>query len=117
MGEVYKARDMRLGRDVALKTLPADLAANPERLERFERESRAASVLSDPHILAILDVGADRGISFFVAEGTRRALSLDRDLARDLRMAQDRRSDAKAIAGEISLPGPEAGHRKRAVWT
>ena len=58
MGEVYRARDSRLHRDVAVKVLPAELAANPERRSRFEREARAASGLSHPNILTIYDIGS-----------------------------------------------------------
>jgi len=57
MGEVYKARDTRLDRTVAVKVLPADLAADPERRARFEREARAIAALSHPHICTIHDVG------------------------------------------------------------
>ncbi len=57
MGEVYKARDTRLGRDVAIKVLPAELAADPDRLRRFEQEARAVAALSHPNILALYDVG------------------------------------------------------------
>ena len=57
MGEVYRARDPRLNRDVAVKVLPPGLAANPERLRRFEQEARAAAALEHPGILAIYDVG------------------------------------------------------------
>jgi eukaryotic-like serine/threonine-protein kinase len=68
MGEVYRARDPRLGREVALKVLPADHAANPERLRRFEDEARAVAALSHPHILAIHDVGRAEGLSYVVFE-------------------------------------------------
>ena len=53
MGEVWRARDTRLGRDVAIKVLPAAFAADPERLKRFEREARATAALSHPNILAV----------------------------------------------------------------
>jgi len=68
MGEVYRARDTRLGREVALKTLRSEFSADAERLARFEREARAASSISDPHIVTVLDVGMDKGISFLAAE-------------------------------------------------
>ena len=58
MGEVYRARDTRLGRDVAVKGLPASLSRDAERLKRFEQEARAASVLNHTNILSIFDVGS-----------------------------------------------------------
>src|SRR5512139_3539860 len=57
MGEVYRARDPRLGRDVAVKVLPAEVGADPERLARFEREARAVAALNHPNILTVFDVG------------------------------------------------------------
>ena len=56
MGEVYRARDTRLGRDVAIKVLPPAFAANPERVRRFEREAPAVAALNHPHICQIYDV-------------------------------------------------------------
>jgi serine/threonine protein kinase len=60
MGEVYRARDPRLGRDVAIKVLPAGLSADPDRLQRFEQEARAAAALNHPNILAVYDIGCER---------------------------------------------------------
>src|SRR5512135_1558048 len=68
MGEVYRARDTRLGREVALKILPADVAGDVERRRRFEREARAVAGLSHPGVLALHDVGEADGLVFFVTE-------------------------------------------------
>ena len=68
MGEVYRARDTRLDRDVAVKVLPAAMAANPQALARFTREAKAVAALSHPNILAIHDVGIEDGLSFAVME-------------------------------------------------
>ncbi len=59
MGEVYRARDARLGRDVAIKVLPSAFATDPDALARFEREMKTLAGLSHPHIVAIYDVGHD----------------------------------------------------------
>ena len=68
MGEVYLARDPRLDRTVALKILPADLASNPDRMQRFTREAKAASALNHPNVAIIHDVGESDGIRFIVME-------------------------------------------------
>ncbi len=57
MGEVYRARDTRLQRDVAIKVLPPAFSTDPERLTRFEQEARAAAALNHPNILAVYDIG------------------------------------------------------------
>ena len=68
MGEVYRARDTRLERDVAIKILPAPLAQDTDRRARFEREARAVAALSHPNILAIHDVGLHEGTTYAVTE-------------------------------------------------
>ena len=68
MGEVWRARDERLGRDVAIKVLRAELARDPERVKRFEKEARATGTLNHPNILAIHDVGVREGSPYLVEE-------------------------------------------------
>src|SRR5512136_188755 len=68
MGEVYRARDPRLGRDVAVKILPSEVGADPERLRRFEQEARAVAALNHPNILTVFDVGAHEGTPYVVME-------------------------------------------------
>jgi serine/threonine protein kinase len=68
MGEVYKARDTRLDRSVAIKVLPAHLAADRDRFQRFEREARAVARLDHPHIGALYDVGEASGLHFLVMQ-------------------------------------------------
>jgi serine/threonine protein kinase/tetratricopeptide (TPR) repeat protein len=68
MGEVYRARDSRLDRDVAVKVLPQHLAQNPQALARFARETKALAALSHPNLLAIFDTGEEKGVSFAVTE-------------------------------------------------
>src|SRR6059036_3901646 len=68
MGEVYRARDTKLNRDVAIKVLPEHLARDPAALARFEREAQAVAALAHPNILAIHDFGSDGGLSYAVTE-------------------------------------------------
>ncbi len=68
MGEVYRARDSKLDRYVAIKVLPESVAADPDRLGRFEREAKAIAALSHPNILAIHDFGTQEGVSYAVME-------------------------------------------------
>jgi len=68
MGEVYRARDPRLGRDVAIKVLPAVFSADADRLHRFEQEARAAAALNHPNILAVHDIGTAGDAPFIVSE-------------------------------------------------
>jgi serine/threonine protein kinase len=68
MGEVYRARDTRLGRDVALKILPESFAHETDRLHRFEQEARAVAALNHPNILAVFDIGESNGAPYLVSE-------------------------------------------------
>jgi hypothetical protein len=68
MGEVYRARDTRLGREVAIKVLPPALADDPDALARFDREARAVAALNHPNILALHDIGTDNGVAHAVME-------------------------------------------------
>jgi Tol biopolymer transport system component len=68
MGEVYRSRDTRLGRDVAVKILPESFARDSDRLSRFEQEAQAVAALNHPNILAIYDVGQHNGVPFLVSE-------------------------------------------------
>ena len=68
MGEVYRARDIRLERDVAVKVLPSHLAEDPSALARFEREAKAVAALSHPNILAVFDVGREGPTAYMVME-------------------------------------------------
>ena len=68
MGEVYRARDTRLGRDVAIKVLPEAVAADHGRRQRFNREARAISSLNHPHICSLFDIGSEDGVDYLVME-------------------------------------------------
>src|SRR5207237_7574713 len=99
MGEVYRARDTRLRRDVALKVLPAAVADDPSRRQRFELEARAVATLNHPNIMAIYDIGTENGVFYIVSElvagesprdtklGLRRALDVAAQIASGLAAA------------------------------
>ena len=90
MGEVYRARDTRLGRDVAIKVLPSQFFGDPERLRRFEQEARAAGSLNPPNILTIFDIGSHDAAPYVVSE------LLEEETLRD-RLAGSRLPQRKAI--------------------
>ncbi|MBI3470683.1 MAG: serine/threonine protein kinase, partial [Candidatus Solibacter usitatus] len=102
MGEVYRARDPRLGRDVAIKLLPAAMASDALRLRRFEQEARAASALNHPNILSVYDVGSHQGSPYLVTEllegqtlreqnlGLKKALDVALQVARGLAAAHQK---------------------------
>jgi eukaryotic-like serine/threonine-protein kinase len=106
MGEVWRARDNRLGREVAIKVLPADAARDPDRVRRFEVEARSASALNHPAILTVHDFGVDAGVAYLVTEllsgrtlrevlvdgpvSTRRALDWAVQIARGLAAAHEK---------------------------
>src|SRR6266566_1910420 len=68
MGEVYRARDTRLDRTVAIKVLASHLSSSPELKQRFEREAKSISALNHPHICSLYDVGSQDGIDYLVME-------------------------------------------------
>jgi eukaryotic-like serine/threonine-protein kinase len=109
MGEVYRARDPRLGREVAIKVLPASFSKDPDRLRRFEHEARAAGVLNHPNITAVHDVGSVDGSPYIVTE------LLEGDTLRS-RMAAGPLSTRKAIDYGVQIArGLAAAHEKGIV--
>ncbi len=109
MGEVYRARDSRLGREVAIKILPEAVARDADRIARFEREARALAALSHPNVLAIHDFGREGGIAYAVTE------LLEGETLRE-RLQRDRptwRRAAEIAAAHRRRPrrGPRAPHR------
>ena len=110
MGEVYRARDIRLNRDVAVKVLPEDTAVIPDRLPRFEREARAVAALNHPNILAIHDLGNESGLVYAVME------LLEGETLRARLAAAGRLSPLKAInyASQIAR-GLAAAHERGIV--
>ena len=109
MGEVYRARDSSLDRDVAIKVLPADLAEHPERLARFEREAKAVAKLDHPNILSIHDFGTEDGVTYAVME------LLRGESLREV-ISQDGLTTAKAVEySQAIADGLAAAHEKGIV--
>ena len=109
MGEVYRARDARLNRDVAIKILPASFSADAERLQRFAQESRAAAALNHPNILSIFDIGEANGAPYVVSE------LLEGETLRD-RLRNGALPSRKAIDyGQHIASGLAAAHEKGIV--
>jgi eukaryotic-like serine/threonine-protein kinase len=109
MGEVYRARDPRLGRDVAVKVLPASFSSDRDRLKRFEQEARAAGVLNHPNITAVYDIGTHEGAPYVVQE------LLEGETLRD-ELSGGRVSPRKAIDYAIQIAqGLAAAHEKGIV--
>ena len=118
MGEVYKARDTRLERTVAVKVLPQRLSSSPEVRQRFEREAKTISQLSHPHICALYDVGREGETEYLVMEylegetlvGSAGEGSAAARADAAVRRGDRRRSGQGAPAGDRAS-GPEAGQR------
>jgi eukaryotic-like serine/threonine-protein kinase len=109
MGEVYRARDARLGREVALKVLPAGVASDAERLSRFEQEARAAGALAHPNVLVVHDVGTQGDTHYLVTE------LLDGATLRD-RLREGRVPSRKALEWAAQIAhGLAAAHEKGIV--
>ena len=111
MGEVYRARDPRLGREVAIKVLPSSLSQNTKRLARFEQEARAVGALNHPNILAIYDVGNDRGIPFLVTELLEGETLRDRITSGSLTMRKAVEYAAQIADGLAAAHGRNIIHR------
>jgi serine/threonine protein kinase len=109
MGEVYRARDARLGRDVAIKVLPSSLSADSDRLRRFEQEARAAAALNHPNILAVFQMGTYEGAPYLVSE------LLEGETLRE-QIKRGRMSMRKAIDYGVQIArGLAAAHEKGIV--
>jgi Tol biopolymer transport system component len=109
MGEVYRARDPRLGRDVAIKVLPVSFSADPDRLRRFEQEAKAAGLLNHPNITAVYDIGFHEGAPYVVSE------LLEGETLRAV-LAGGRLSPRKAIDYALQMAhGLAAAHEKGIV--
>ena len=109
MGEVYRAKDTRLGRDVAIKLIPTHLSQNPEVRERFEREARAISSMNHPHICTLYDIGREGDADYFVME-----LLDGESLAARLTRGPLKLDDALRLGAQIA-DGLSAAHKQGIV--
>jgi len=109
MGEVYRARDLRLRRDVAIKVLPAFVSSDPDRLRRFEQEATAAAALNHPNILAVYQMGTHEGAPYLVSE------LLEGETLRE-QIRRGRLAVRKAIDNAVQIArGLAAAHEKGIV--
>src|SRR4051812_27015878 len=107
MGEVYRAFDPRLGRDVAIKVLPSGFSSDAERLQRFSVEARAASALNHPNILIVFDIGSVNGSPYLVTE------LLEGATLKEVLLEQQKLSTRKAIDFAVQIAnGLSAAHQK-----
>ena len=117
MGEVYRARDTRLDRTVAVKVLPSHLSASPELRQRFEREAKTISSLSHPHICALYDVGNQDGVEFLVMEYLEGETLFERLAKGPLAFDQVLRYGLEIVKGPLDTGGlrfealPTPGHK------
>ena len=116
MGEVYKARDTRLDRTVAIKVLPEHVASDPDLKQRFEREAKTISSLNHPHICTLHDIGSQDGIGFLVMEhleGDTLAQRLTKGRCRSRRRrVREARDLRRARAARRGLCHPHAGEQE-----
>src|SRR5512147_3136268 len=101
MGDVYRGRDMRLGREVAIKMATERLVTNPQALARFEREARAIAALSHPNIVALHDIGREGDLTYVVME-LLEGESLDRRLANEVVPWRNALEIAAAVADGLA---------------
>jgi serine/threonine protein kinase len=126
MGEVYLAEDTILGRNVALKILPADLAFDPKRMRRFVEEAKAASAINHPNIAAIYELGDAGGLHFIVMEYVQGEVLSAKIANRDLRTSEIvdigrqiadalEAAHAKGITVKLNEPCTFGGHHRLCV--
>src|SRR5262245_2848010 len=114
MGEVYRAKDPRLSREVAIKVLPASFSNDDERLRRFEQEAKAAGVLNHPNITAVYDIGQDGGGAPYVVQELLEGETL-RSMLAGGRLAQRKTIDFATQMAHGLAAGAGTGSDQRAL--